>query len=79
MKQKFTITIEANVSRQDYYPDANRVGCRRCAFYTICTAVSNMQDKFPYSFTELSQKPCRQNVEAPDRKHIKFSNKKHGV
>ena len=70
--ETFTITIKANVSRHDYYPDANRAGCRRCVFYTICTAISNLAEKFPYSFTELSEKPCRQNVESPDRKHIKF-------
>lgn len=75
MKQTFTITIEAEVDRHDYYPDTHRTGCRKCVFYTICVAISNMQDKFPYSFMELSQKPCRQNVQAPDRKYMKFKSK----
>lgn len=75
MKQKFTITLEVEARRHDFYPDAHRVACRRCVLYTICTAVTNMQDKFPYSFVEISEKPCRQNVQAPDRKYIKFSSR----
>lgn len=72
MKQKITIEIVAEVTRHDYYPDANRVGCRRCVFYTVCNALSNLKEHFPYSFDVPSDTPCRQGVLHPDRKYFKF-------
>lgn len=75
MKQKFTIEIMAEVSRHDFYPDAARSGCRRCALYAICAAVQHMLEQFPYSLVKLSDLPCHQNVDKTERKYLKFNSK----
>lgn len=75
MKQTFKIEITAEVSRHDFYPDASRAGCRRCALYAVCAAVQNMQEQFPYSFVRISELPCHQHVENYDRKYMKFRSK----
>lgn len=72
MKQKITIEIEANVTRHDYYPYANGTGCRRCVFWAVCSALTNLKDHFPWSFDVSSDTPCRQGVKHPDRKYFKF-------
>lgn len=72
MKQKITIEIVANVTRHDYYPDPNHVGCQRCIFYTVCTALSNLKGQFPWSFKVPTDYPCRQDVQRPNRKYFKF-------
>lgn len=72
MKQKITIEIVAEVTRHDYYPDTSKAGCRRCVFYTVCNALSNLKEHFPYSFDVPSNTPCRQGVPHPDRKYFKF-------
>lgn len=72
MKQKITFEIVANVTRHDYYPYANGEGCSRCVLNTICTAINNLHERFPYSFDVSSSFPCRQGVEQPDRKYFKF-------
>lgn len=75
MKQKIKFEFEVEASRHDYYVDAVRVGCRRCVFYSICSAIENMQEKFPYSLVRTSELPCRQGVQAGAREYYKFSSK----
>lgn len=75
MKQTFKIEITAEVSRHDYYPDASRAGCRRCALYSVCYAIQHTQEQFPYSFVRISELPCHQHVASNDRKYMKFSSK----
>ena len=75
MKQKIKFEIELEASRFDFYLDASRVGCRRCVFYSICSAIQKTQENFPYSFIRTSELPCRQDVEQGARKYFKFSSK----
>ena len=75
MKQKIKFEIEVEASRFDYYLDASSAGCRRCVFYSICSAIQNMQEKFPISMIRTSELPCRQGIQAGARKYFKFSSK----
>lgn len=72
MQQKITIEIVAEVTRHDYYPDTNDEGCRRCVFYEVCSAITRLNERFPYSFDISSDFPCRQGVKHPNRKYYKF-------
>lgn len=72
MKQKITIEIEANVTRHDYYQQGGNVSCHRCVLHTLCVALNDLNERFPYSFNLSSSFPCRQNVQHPDRKYFKF-------
>lgn len=75
MKQKIKFELEVEVSRHDYYLDPNQSGCRRCVLYSVCSAIQNMQGKFPYSFIRLSSLPCHEGVTSGDREYFKFSSK----
>lgn len=75
MKQKVKFEIEVDVTRLNYYLDASRSGCRRCVLYSVCSAIQNMQERFPYSFIRLSTLPCHEGVTTSDREYFKFSSK----
>lgn len=76
MKQKFTFEIEVEAVRHDYYTDAARTGCRRCVFYVICSCIDHLKERFPADVISVSDYPCRQHVESPDRQYIKFLSQK---
>lgn len=72
MKTKVTFEIELEATRHEFYIDPDVARCRRCVFYTVCSAIQNLNERFPYSLVRVSELPCRQSVPAGERKYFKF-------
>lgn len=75
MTKEIVIKLQVEVSEHDFYTDPNRAACRRCVFYSVCSAIQTMHENFPYSFVKISELPCRQQVPAGERRFYKFNSK----